>query len=112
MPTDPGDGKSNPFGNGAGVPGSGQASGRGNDFTRNPGGGSPTRKGGGQPSSYGQSIPAAKGTEQADINPNEIPPGGKTLFADNRPVAGENVGVGSVSGGGGGKPFKLGGGGF
>lgn len=126
MPTTPGTGKTNPFGDGAGAPGAGQTGGMGNNFTKNPGGARPTRKGGGQPPTYGASRPATKSIAQADINPNEVPEGGRHLLADNVPLSGDqNEGpsggtsgedVGTTAGtrgtGAAHKPFKLGGSGY
>lgn len=97
----PGDGSNNPFGNGGGS--AGGSMGQGNNFLTNPQGQSGT-SGGGQPSSYGQSRPQRQGGDP-DINPNEIPDGGKDLQADNSPAPGETpVGTGSV--GNAGVPFK------
>lgn len=116
------DGKTNPFGDGAGAPGAGQTSGMGNNFTRNPAGARPTRKGTGQPKTYGASRPADKSIAQADINPNEIPAGGRILMADQQPLSGQqNQGpsggtsgedVGTQAAAATHKPFKLGGGNY
>lgn len=77
--------------------------GTGNDFTKNPRG-NPGTSGGGQPNSYGESRPQRSGGDP-DINPAEIPAGGKDLYADNVPAQGEEApGVGSI--GNSGVPFK------
>lgn len=111
----PGDGKSSPFGDGKGGAGGSM---QGNDFTQNPtagrggGGGQPTTRsaGGGQPSTYQQSRPQQMGGDP-DINPNEIPAGGKDLLPATDP-SGEDTGNprGTGSVGNPNKPFRLGGG--
>lgn len=100
MADTPGDGTTNPFGDGAGQGGTGM--GKGNNFLTNPGGGAGT-KGGGQPESYGQSRTQTTG-EDSDINPAEIPDGGKDLTVDPGPDEGNPVGT---TAGAGRKPFRV-----
>ena len=94
-----GDGTNSPFGNGQGGAGGSM---NGNDFKTNPGG-NPGGTGGGQPDSFGQSRPQSAG-QDSDINPNEIPDGGKDLFADKSQDAGNPIGTGP---GAGRKPFRV-----
>lgn len=77
---------------------------RGNDFVTNPEG-DPGKTGGGQPSSYNESRPTKTG-QDPDINPNEIPGGGKDLYADPKaPDTGNPIGTGTPKSPG--KPFKV-----
>jgi len=86
----PGDGKSNPFGNGAG--GAGGPKTMPTNFVTNPGGSRNPVK-----------------TQQPDdghtINSQDAAPGGRILKADATPLPSKDIGVGSI--GNGGKPFKL-----
>lgn len=105
MPGDgktPGDGTSSPFGDGGGGAGGG-GMGQGNNFTTNPSG-TPGAGGGGQPDSYMESKPQQAGGDP-DINPAEIPQGGKDLFADPKPDTGNPIGT--TAGSGGRKPFRV-----
>lgn len=96
-----GDGKTNPFGDGKGKGGAGM--GKGVNFVTDPkGGGNP--QGGGQPDSYGQSRTQQMG-EDPDINPAEIPEGGKDLKADPGPDEGNPIGT---TAGESRKPFRVG----
>lgn len=112
----PGNGRSSPFGNGKGAPEGGALAGAPNDFTKNP---SCARNGKGasdfvrDPGGSGQDRPsvqdytkAAGPTPRPEVKPNpqEIPAGGKTLYADpskNSPKRGQTDGDR-------GRPFKLG----
>lgn len=92
----PGDGKTSPFGDGAG--GAGMASGGGNDFTKNP---NPSGgKGGGVPPTHGVSRPQQSGSDQA--NSADAAPGPSTAAEVVTPTeVGGTQGVAH-------KPFKLG----
>ena len=73
----------------------------GNNFITNPGG-STAGKGKGQPDSYGASRPQ-QANDDSDINPAEVPEGGKVLAVDPPPDPGNPIGVGT----GGKKPFRV-----
>jgi hypothetical protein len=120
----PGNGKTSPFGNGKGAPESG-AAGRPTDFTKSPtsqySGGKGASNFVRNPNGSGQDRPTvndyaknptASGTpSQRDAkpevvpNPQEVPPGGKTLFADPAPGSDKRLGSSTDQGR---KPFKVG----
>ena len=90
------DGKTNPFGNGAG--GDSGTKAMPNDFSKNPGGA-------GNPVPTGQ--PAY--VSNPDLSSKDAAPGGRILKADPVPNPTKDIGVGTP--GNGQKPFKLDGGG-
>jgi hypothetical protein len=101
----PGDGKTNPFGDGAGKGTGGNVP--GNDFTRNPQG---SGSGGATPRNLNVSRPQPMSTpESQGINPADAIAGGNTAADDAGPgvASGQDTGVGTV--GSGAKPFRLGG---
>lgn len=113
----PGDGKVSPFGNHKGAPASG-ASGKPTDFVKSPTGGGNAPKSGGKdfvkdPSASGQTNMSAQDytkqpgpTPRPEVvpNPQEIPAGGKTLYADPGKVQTQVSGTTDA----GRKPFKVG----
>lgn len=95
MPSTPGDGKTSPFGNGAG--GTEGPKAMPVDFTRSPGG---SRNGSPAPQSTYESNP--------DISAKDAAPGGRILKADATPSPAKDLGVGTV--GNSARPFTLDGG--
>ncbi len=95
MPSTPGDGKTNPFGNGAG--GAEGSKAMPVDFTRQPGGSR-------------NSVPAQSAyASDPEISAKDAAPGGLILHADAVPGPGKDLGVGTI--GNPARPFKLDGGG-
>lgn len=100
----PGDGKSSPFGNGAGGAGGGSSV-SGNNFVTNPSGSGNRGKGPG--------VISVSRTQQKkddyDLSPAEIPEGGLLPFMDPPDDPGNPIGERPPGGGSSRKPFKLGG---
>jgi hypothetical protein len=103
----PGDGRTNPFGDGAGKGTGGNVA--GNDFTKNPRG---SNTGTGRPRDFQGTGERQKMAtpEGQDVNPADRAPGPSTAAeaADAGSASGYDVGVGTV--GNAAKPFRLGGG--
>lgn len=109
-----GDGKTSPFGNGAGAPASGPASG-GHDFSKNPSlpasgtnhdftrGGSLPPKGNMKDMTKGDA-PSQPSGDDPSLNQSTVSPGGKLPHRDPLPGSPD---VGALPGEGGRKPFRL-----
>lgn len=100
MATNPGDGKTNPFGNGKGDTSMGPS--KGVDFQKDP-------QGAGQGGKKGRDIlaePAPKQQMGSNENKDSVPQGGKILKADPKDKDGGNP-VGTTPDGAAHKPFKL-----
>lgn len=101
MANQPGNGSSNPFGNGAGQ--SGGSAVAGNNFITNPGGSGSGGKG--RRFDDQKAAPQKPRESSADRNGSDAAPGG--LVPKVQAAPGKDVGVGSI--GNGAKPFRIGG---
>lgn len=103
MPNTPGDGKSNPFGNGTGQTQGGTVP--GNNFLTNPGGSG--SRGTGRAFHDQQGAAQSPREAVADRDESTAAPGGLIPKVEATPTPGKDIGVGSI--GNGNKPYRVGG---